>query len=56
MMAVTGNAIEYLQDFVLVCVGNMPLITLSWLFPEPELELDGLFTDTVGAAMCQLDC
>jgi hypothetical protein len=31
-MTVAGNAIEYLQDSVLVCVGKTPLITLSRLF------------------------
>jgi N-(2-amino-2-carboxyethyl)-L-glutamate synthase len=38
-MTVAGNAIEYLQDSVLACVGKTPLITLSRLFPEPGVEV-----------------
>ena len=36
-MTVAGNAIEYLQDSVLACVGKTPLITLSRLFPKPDV-------------------
>ncbi len=38
-MTVAGNAIEYLQDSVLACVGKTPMITLSRLFPESDVEV-----------------
>lgn len=38
-MTAAGNAIEDLQDSVLTCVGNTPLIMLNRLFPEPDVEV-----------------
>lgn len=38
-MIVAGNAIEYLQDSVVACVGNTPMLTLNRLFPEPDVEV-----------------
>lgn len=38
-MIVVDNAIECIQDSVLACVGNTPLMTLNRLFPEPGVEV-----------------
>lgn len=38
-MAVAETAVECLPDSVLACVGNTPLVRLTRLFPQPDVEV-----------------
>ncbi|MCA1675321.1 MAG: 2,3-diaminopropionate biosynthesis protein SbnA, partial [Actinobacteria bacterium] len=38
-MTVAETAVECLSDSVLACVGNTPLVRLTRLFPQPDVEV-----------------